>query len=78
MDSSHSTDVPTNIIDEVSELASNLSQYDNLDCHMTSGNTWGDRRTYSLLSTSPSSHNTLSWTACHDEECIVHKGDKEA
>ncbi|RPA90890.1 hypothetical protein L873DRAFT_1820379 [Choiromyces venosus 120613-1] len=78
MDSSHSTNVPMIIIDEVSELVSNLSQYDNLDCFMTSGNTWSDRRTYSIQSSNQSSHNTLSWTACYDDACIIHCGDKEA
>ncbi|RPA98705.1 hypothetical protein L873DRAFT_1807716, partial [Choiromyces venosus 120613-1] len=76
-DHNHCTDVPTIIIDEVSELVSNLSQYDNIDCLMTSGNTWGDRHTYSIQSSNQSSHNTLSWTACYDDACMVHRGDKE-
>ncbi|RPA93546.1 hypothetical protein L873DRAFT_1815732, partial [Choiromyces venosus 120613-1] len=77
-DHNHCIGVPTIIIDEVSELVSNLSQHDNFDCFMTSGNTWGDRRTYSIQSSNQSSHNALSWMACHDDACMVHRGDKEA
>ncbi|RPA98047.1 hypothetical protein L873DRAFT_1802022, partial [Choiromyces venosus 120613-1] len=77
-DHNHCIGVPTIIIDEVSELVSNLYQYDNSDCLMTDGNTWGDRRTIPTQPSTQSSHNTLSWTACYDDACMVHRGDKEA
>ncbi|RPA94186.1 hypothetical protein L873DRAFT_1477104 [Choiromyces venosus 120613-1] len=77
------TDVPMIIIDEVSELVSNVLQYNvSADCLITKGNTWGDQ--YKPLTTSPtlsvpqSNHNSLSWTACYDDECMIHRRDKEA
>ncbi|RPB03049.1 hypothetical protein L873DRAFT_1801123 [Choiromyces venosus 120613-1] len=60
MDHNHCIGVPTIIIDEVSELVSNLYQYDKNDCLMTDGNTWGDRHTIPTQPSTQSSHNMLS------------------
>jgi hypothetical protein len=47
------------------------------DNRISTGNSWGDERTLPIASEMERQHSEMSWMSCTDDECEIHKSDKE-